>query len=102
MKMLTQALIKKIPPLYTHEKSHPEDVPVVVKFFTPWSNWTWYVTEGEKQENGDWYFFGYVKGFANELGYFLLSELTGVTGPAGLKIERDIHFEGKTLADIMD
>jgi len=100
MKLLTKELIKKIPPIYTHAESKPENVPVIVKFFTPWSNWTWYVTEGE-QEGDDWRFFGYVEGFEKELGYFMLSELAGVTGPAGLKIERDIHFDDRTLADVM-
>ncbi len=61
----------------------------VIKFFTPWSNWSWYVTEGEKTEDGDWLFFGFVEGFEKEWGSFMLSDLTSVTGPMGLKIERD-------------
>lgn len=36
-----------------------EDAEVVVKYFNPCSNGTWLITEGEKQENGDWLFFGY-------------------------------------------
>ena len=35
---------------------------VIVKFFTPDSNWTWYVVEGEKHGE-DWEFFGLVEGF---------------------------------------
>ena len=65
----------------------------VLKFFTPWSNWSWYVTEGEKESNGDWLFFGFVEGMEREWGSFRLSELTSVTGPMGLKIERDRWFD---------
>jgi hypothetical protein len=65
----------------------------VIKFFTPWSNWTWYVTEGEKEANGDWLFFGLVEGFEKEWGSFRLSELTEAQGPMGLKIERDRWFD---------
>jgi len=65
----------------------------VIKYFTPWSNWTWYVTEGEKTEDGDWLFFGFVSGFEAEWGSFTLSELSSVVGPMGLKVERDRWFD---------
>lgn len=100
MKLLTKEIEKAIPKLYANEDKKPEDVPVVVKFFCPWNNWTWYATEGERQED-DFIFFGYVQGFEGELGYFSLKELESVSGPLGLKIERDISFSGKTLAQVM-
>ena len=31
-----------------------EDAEVIVKYFNPCGAGTWFVTEGEKQENGDW------------------------------------------------
>jgi hypothetical protein len=65
---------------------------VYAKFFTPDSNWTWYVTEGSESD-GDFLFFGYVFGLDNEWGYFSLNELQSARGPLGLAIERDIHFE---------
>ena len=37
-----------------------------------------------------------------ELGYFSLSELKSVKGPLGLPIERDLHFESKTLKELME
>lgn len=46
MKLLTKELRAKFPPLYTNENKDPKDVPVVAKFFTPWSNWSWFATEG--------------------------------------------------------
>jgi hypothetical protein len=98
MKMMTKEVEKRIPALYSQEiNSNPT---VQAKFFTPWSNWTWYVTEGEKKEDGDWLFFGYVVGQEKELGYFTLSELQSVRGRFGLKIERDMYFKPTPLADI--
>ena len=93
MKLMTKAIEKSIPALYATDGV--KEKKVAVKFFAPWSNWTWYAVEGEKLENGDWKFFGLVEGFEKEYGYFLLSELEAVKGPWGLKIERDRGFKGK-------
>lgn len=90
MKLLTKEITSKLPPLYSQE--NVADPNVVVKFFTPWSNWTWYATEGSPQEDGDYLFFGLVDGHEKELGYFTLSELQSVRGPLGMKIERDLYF----------
>lgn len=100
MKLLTKAIEKKIKPLYTYESTPSNKVPIAVKFFTPDANWTWYVTEGEKQGD-DWLFFGYVEGFEGELGYFRLSELKSIRGPLGLPVERDMYFGKNTLEDVM-
>jgi hypothetical protein len=98
MKMMTMAIEAKIPALYSQEKN--PNPTAQLKFFTPWSNWTWYVLEGEKQKDGDWLFFGYVVGQEKELGYFRLSELTSVHGPMGLNIERDLYFQPTLLEEI--
>lgn len=98
MKMLTKEITDKLPPLLTNVT---DESPIIVKFFTPWSYWTWYAAVGEQIEGGDWEFFGMVHGHEKELGYFRLSELTEVRGPFGLKIERDMHFGFKhTLAEV--
>jgi len=79
-----------------------EELNVVVKFFTPDSNWTWYAVSASKdEESGDVQFFGFVNGLEAELGYFWLSELESVRGPLGLPIERDLHWTPKTLAQVM-
>ena len=65
----------------------------VIKFFLCGTTWSWYVTEGEEESNGDWMFFGFVEGFEKEWGSFRLSDLTSVTGPMGFKIERDRWFD---------
>jgi hypothetical protein len=97
MKMLTKAIIAKLPALYSTESVPLEQKVAVVKFFTPWSNWTWYAVEGSEQEDGDTLFFGRVDGLESEWGNFSLREIESVTGPAGLKIERDLWFKPQPL-----
>ena len=94
--MMTKEIEARIPALYSQEKN-PNPI-VQAKFFAPWSNWTWYVLEAEKQEDGDFLFFGYVVGHENELGYFTLNELTSIRGSFGLKIERDLYFKPAPLS----
>ena len=97
MKLLTAAIIKQLEktPLDSTEKQNV--VPVLVKFFNPCGSGTWYAIEGEKQEDGDWLFFGLCDIHEKELGNFLLSELQSVKLPFGLRIERDMHFDGYVL-----
>ncbi len=90
MKLLTKEIEEKLPKLYSQE--HEENPVIIVKFFCPWNLWKWFSYEGEKQKNGDWLFFGMVHGDEHEIGYFSLSDLESVTGPFGLKIERDKYF----------
>lgn len=97
MKLLTAAIITKLKraPLYSTDGKNV--APVLVKFFCPWNQWTWYAIEGSQSGNGDWEFFGLVEGEEKELGYFVLSELEIIKGPGGLKIERDRYFDGMIL-----
>ena len=83
---------EKLPPLYSGENLGLDAI-AEVKFFTPDSNWTWYASEFD----GEDIFFGLVSGFEVELGYFSLKELKEAKGPLGLPIERDLHFEPKSL-----
>jgi hypothetical protein len=85
-----------LPDLYSGEE-YGLDAKALVKFFTPDSNWSWYVSEFD----GEDIFFGLVSGFEVELGYFSLSELESVKGPMGLPIERDLHYQPKTLQELM-
>ena len=104
MKLLTEEIRKKLPPLYAQDGKGGKAV-VYVKFFTPSSSWTWLATEGEPvldeaQKEIDYKFFGLVYGHEREFGYFLLSELEEVRGPMGLPIERDLYWRTKTLDEI--
>ena len=95
MKLLTQEVRKQLPLLYSQEKLGGKAI-VHVKFFTPDSNWTWWVTEFDGEDT----FFGLVQGHCKELGYFSLSELKSVRGPLNLPIERDLYWQPKTLEEI--
>jgi hypothetical protein len=98
MKLLTDELRQRLPPLYSQEAE--AEPTVYAKFFMPGTGWTWYVTEGGEQD-GDFLFFGFVVGFESEFGYFLLSELESVTNPLGLHVERDLSFREGKLTDVV-
>jgi len=89
MKLMTKEIEKKLPKRYSQE--HEENPKIIVKYFHPLSDWTWYVIEGERDPDGDFLFFGLVDGFEKELGYFTLRQLEEVK-VRGLGIERDLYF----------
>jgi len=104
MRLLTQEIRKKLPPLYAQDGKGGKAV-VYLKLFTPDSSFSWFVTEGspitnEHANEVDFQFFGLVDGQFKELGYVNLSELETVRGPMGLPIERDLWWEPKTLEEI--
>ncbi len=94
MKLLPTEIKAKLPPLYSQDGKGDEAI-AHVKFFHPLSNWTWYATEFD----GDDLFFGLVQGFAEELGYFSLSEMQSIQ-VNGLGIERDLHFHPTPLGQL--
>lgn len=94
MKLLTAEIIRKL-------EKHPfgsqdgkgENAEVLVKFFGGGA-YTFLVTEGEKQEDGDWMLFGKAThGFGWEWGYTMLSEIENMKFPPfGLGAERDRYL----------
>ena len=96
MKLLTKALLRKLPPLYSQEEKGLDAV-ARVKFFTPDSGWTCWASEFD----GEDLFFGLVQGAEKELGYFRLSELKEIRGVLGLPVERDRYYRPKTLRELM-
>lgn len=96
MQLITKAIEAKLlkTPLHSTESLNPK--PVIVKFFTPDSNWTWYVVAGERHGE-DWTFFGLVEGLETEWGYFTLNELQSIRGSIGLPVERDRFFDGMVI-----
>ncbi len=97
MHLLTKAIRRRLPPLYTNEEKGLEAL-AVVKFFTPDSSWTWYASEFD----GDDLFFGLDVGFEPELGYFRLSELQSIRGTLGLPVERDKFFTPTPLRVLLE
>jgi len=98
MELLPEEVRASLPKLYAQDGTTN---PIVhVKYFTPDSNWTWYATEGEAEED-DFRFFGYVIGLEREWGYFLLSDLQNTKGILGLPIERDLYFKPAPIKEVL-
>lgn len=109
MQLLTEELKQLLPPLYA---SVGQDDPLVlVKFFTPDADWTWYVVEGSPVDEDGYFdtdkekvgflFFGLVVGQDSEIGYFSLAELESVRGKLGLPVERDLWFTPVRLSEVI-
>lgn len=95
MKLLTKAITKKLPALYSTDKLGDKAI-AQVKFFSISNNWRWFATEFDGEDK----FFGLVQGFDIELGYFSLSELQSVKWLGIPAIERDLGWEPKTIEEI--
>jgi len=93
MQLLTEEIRQRLPQLYSQEAV--EDPIAQVKFFHPLSNWTWYATEFDGEDQ----FFGLVQGLEEELGYFSLSEMQSIK-VGGLEIERDLQFTPTPLSNL--
>ena len=98
-KIMTAAIRKKLPPLYSQEKE--KDPKVWAKFFNPYGIGTWLATEFDGKDT----FFGAVKLHGDwELGYFSLRELEGAKAIIGGRrmqfqgVERDSYFKPMSLS----
>lgn len=78
---------------------------VIAKFFNPMGVGTWFITEAEKKENGDFEMYGYCNlgdDDMAEFGYVMLSDLQEIKLPFGMTIERDLYLpKDCTLIDAM-
>lgn len=90
MKLITKEIENKIAkyPLYSQDGKGLK-AKVIAKFFNPCGRGTWIATEGEKQPDGTYLFFGYACIYEWEWGYFTQKELEEYRGPLGVGIERD-------------
>ena len=98
MELMPTSIVRDIPALYATENLPLAEKTVQVKLFTPWSNWTWFICEYDPAQRLAW---GLVIGLDTEWGYVSLEELEAIRGPAGLRIERDIHFTPCTVAELV-
>lgn len=109
MQLMTPEIEQRLKdyPLYSQD-GKGDEAQVVVKYFNPVGAGTWYVLEGEKQENGDYLFFGFVELLEAEYGYFSLSELESIQIPLRMNgeiidtvgIERDLYSELRTIGEM--
>ncbi len=97
--LMTEKLADTIPALGANENARDYDeVLAPAKLFSPYSNWTWYMTEMDPQTGQC---FGLVDGFKRELGYFDLTELAETTVFGGVPaVERDLYWQPMTLGEI--
>jgi hypothetical protein len=100
MNLLTEEIKARLPAIGSLDGKDPKTVPIIVKFFSPFTGWTWYVIEGSKTKD-DYEFFGLVRGFEAELGYFYLSELD-IKQDGIQVVERDLYFGDHTLAEALE
>ena len=106
MKLWNKELERKAKryPLYSQE-GKGTNAKILVKYFNPYGAGTWLITEAEKQDNGDWLFFGYCHILEWDWGYVTLSELVrtkiNVYG-FSLPLERDLYIpNGMTVAECL-
>ena len=97
--LMTEKLADTIPALgATENTADYDEVLALAKLFSPYSNWTWYITEMDR-ETGQC--FGLVEGFEKEIGYFDLTELAETTVLGGVPaVERDLYWQPVTLGEI--
>ncbi|MCQ2103321.1 MAG: DUF2958 domain-containing protein [Fibrobacter sp.] len=71
MQLLTEEIEKKAKmfPLYSQDGKKGDAI-VIARYFTPWSNYVWYVLEIEDETA-----FGYIVGPEPEFGYFNIIDL---------------------------
>jgi hypothetical protein len=100
MKLMTKAQERKMTRNFEKRGTTAASKPVI-KLFTPWGNATWYLSEYDAEND---LFFGLCDlgmGFP-EMGYVSKSDLEGLRGPWGLKVERDMYTSlNKTYTEIM-
>jgi len=91
----------RLPALYANEDKKPEEVTIPVKLFNPCGAATWWLTEYNPETR---IAFGYCDlGHGGELGYVSITELEEFSGPFGIGIERDRHWDtSTTLASVME
>ncbi len=97
--LMTKELGDAIPMLGANENVKDYDTVLApAKLFSPYSNWTWYITEWEAETG---LCFGLVEGLETEIGYFDLSELAAVTVFGSVPaVERDLYWKPRTLGEI--
>jgi hypothetical protein len=96
--LMNDEIKEQLPELYSNEEIGLEAI-APVKYFTPDSSWTWYPSEYDPEHK---IFYGLVIGFEIEFGMFSLEELQELRGPMGLQIERDLHYQQKTLRELKE
>ncbi len=100
--LITKEIARTLPAIYAQEKT--EDPTVFVKLFTPYSGWTWLLTEWDPA-TGQGFGFSYNAADPDgaELGYIHVPQLQAMRvrlGPYIVQgVERDRLFKAKPLSE---
>jgi len=90
---ITKEILEKAEILWRQEWENAE---IIVKYFLPWSGWTWYITEIDNE----WIAFWYTIGNESEWGNIGLEELETLN-VKWMVVERDLYFWDKKISDIL-
>lgn len=101
MKLLTEEIKRRLPGLRDTDNTPAGDKVCHFKLFNPCGSGTWWICEGEEQEDGDWLLFGLADGPYPEFGYFSLNEFKSIRLMGGLGIERDRHFPVGPMREVI-
>ena len=98
-KLMTKEIGDTIPAIGANEDVEDYDEVVArAKLFSPYSGWTWYITEWDSESGLG---FGLVEGFESEIGYFDLTELAETTVFGSVPaVERDLYWKPTTIGEI--
>lgn len=105
MSKLSNDLIKQIIKTNTkglyEQDGKGDEAKVTIKLMSLFSDWEWYVTEARIEDN-DITFFGLVKGFETELGYFTLNEFDNVNRNTQAIIILETGFKPRSLGHVRE
>ncbi len=101
MKILTKAILNKLPKIGDTSELNDKDVKVHLKIFNPYGAGTWYITEFDQETKEAFGFVNLMGSDMAELGYIDMNELLSYRNRMGLGLERDAHFGNHTLEEVI-
>ena len=104
MELITKELEEELAkhPLYSNENKPLIEQEIIVKYFNPYGVGTWLITEAEKQDNGDYLFYGLAHLIEWEAGYTTLKQLEEIRDNKELmSVERDLYTNLTTIGDYL-
>ena len=104
LKLLPYPIRENLPILGSQQRLGGQ-AKVLTRWFTPDGSRAWYITEGSARRDPDgkavdYLLYGLVEGERRELDYFWLSDLATLRSSTGLPVQRDSHWQPKTLQEI--
>jgi hypothetical protein len=102
MELLTKEILKKFKDQGDTSNMKPEDIKIIVKYFSPVGSAMWWCYEYNEKDRIFWCFAFLGNSDFAECGTLSLDELESVELPYGLKIERDMWYGyDHTLAEVI-